>query len=337
MQMKRRVIMVGATFFLAAATGHLMQGGGALFNPFSGSNEIKTAKADPVVPVQPAGPAMLADMQPTAITTLAGTSDADLPEMEAGPVILAAATDATEQTDATGKAPEAVMAQDCTPKLTLTAAPAAMVNLSYKAPCQPDTRVVINHDGLAVTGLTSAKGELDIAIPAMTETATFSVTLPGAIKTTADVAVTSLAGYDRMAVQWQGNDAFELHAFEFGADYGDPGHVSAASPRTPGFGQQATGGFMTMIGDAGVSLPMLAQIYTFPTGRSLQEGVVRLTIEAQVTEATCGRDMLGETLQTSAAMPVKVVDLTVTMPGCEVTGDYLVLKNLLPDVKIARN
>ena len=30
MQLKRRLIMVGATFFLAAATGHLMQNGPSL-------------------------------------------------------------------------------------------------------------------------------------------------------------------------------------------------------------------------------------------------------------------------------------------------------------------
>ena len=65
--------------------------------------------------------------------------------------------------------------------------------------------------------------------------------------------------------------------------------------------------------------------------------MVRLTIEAEVTPATCGHDMLGETLEAHAGTPVKIVALTLAMPGCDAAGDYVILNNLLPDVKIARN
>ncbi len=57
-------------------------------------------------------------------------------------------------------------------------------------------------------------------------------------------------------------------------------------------------------------------------------------VEAAVTDLTCGRELLGETL-TSVGGAVMVNDLTVAMPDCDATGDILVLKNLVPDMKIA--
>ena len=53
-----------------------------------------------------------------------------------------------------------------------------------------------------------------------------------------------------------------------------------------------------------------------------------------MTESTCGRELLGETLS-SVAGKVQVTDLTVAMPECDAVGDYLVLKNLVPDLNIA--
>jgi hypothetical protein len=76
---------------------------------------------------------------------------------------------------------------------------------------------------------------------------------------------------------------------------------------------------------------MLAEVYTFPKSAEVP---VQVVIEATVTEATCNRDLLGETLA-SVAGKVSVTDLTVAMPGCDAVGDYLVLNNLLPEMNIA--
>lgn len=321
MQMKRRIIMVGATFFLAAATGHLMQNGTALIG---GSPEVKPA------PQKLAA----AEIAPERIVPLAGSSTASGLPLSIAPSPTAPKMQKVAPSEPLAAAPAPM---DCTPQLTLSLAPAAMIDLALSAPCNLNARVVIRHSGLTVTGVTDATGALKAAIPAMSSEAHLTVTLPGGARAEGDLAVPALADYDRIAVQWQSDDAFQLHAFEFGADYGDVGHVSAETPRGPGFAVQATGGFLTAVGEPAVLLPMLAQVYTFPTGHSQRQGVVRLSIEAEVTASTCGRDMLGETLEAHAGIPVKVVDLTLAMPGCDATGDYVVLNNLLPDVTIARN
>jgi len=323
MFMKRRIIMVGATFFLAAATGHLMQNGTAL---------IGGAAPD-------AGPApqklvAVVDIMPSSIVPLAGSASQEVMPLSVAPAPSAPKMQKVAPAVPLAQAPAPI---DCTPTLKLSLAPAAMMDLALSAPCNLNARVVIKHSGLTVTGVTDSTGLLKTTLPAMSSAAHVAVALPDGAKAAADLAVPALADYDRVAVQWQGDDAFQLHAFEFGADYGDAGHVSAETPRTPGFAVQATGGFLTALGAPTVLLPMLAQVYTFPTGHSQRSGVVRLTIEAEITAKTCGHDMLGETLEAHAGMPVKIVDLTLAMPGCDAAGDFVILNNLLPDVKIAQN
>lgn len=321
MQTKRRIIMVGATFFLAAATGHLMQNGTNLIGG------AEPAKPEPQT-------LAAADIVPERIVPLAGNAAAPVLPLAVAPAPSAPKMLEVAPSEPLAAAPAPI---DCTPKLTAKLAPAAMVDLVMQAPCNLNARAVIRHSGLTITAVTDASGAMKASIPAMSSLAHFTVALPDGAKAEAELAVPALADYDRVAVQWQGDDAFQLHAFEFGADYGDAGHVSAATPRSPGFAVQATGGFLTALGEPEVLLPMLAEVYTFPTARSQRQGAVRLSIEAEVTAMTCGHDMLGETLEAHAGAPVKVVDLTLAMPGCDAIGDYVVLNNLLPDVNIARN
>ena len=57
-------------------------------------------------------------------------------------------------------------------------------------------------------------------------------------------------------------------------------------------------------------------------------------VEAAVTKTSCGREMLGETLFSLQGQVVKA-DLTVAMPSCDAIGDYLLLNDLVPEMKIA--
>lgn len=135
-----------------------------------------------------------------------------------------------------------------------------------------------------------------------------------------------VASLRRFGVQWMADDSFQLHAFEKGASYGQPGHVSAG-------GQDGGQGRLTVLGDAGVENPMLAEVYTYPADATLP---VEVVVEAAVTDKTCARELIGETL-TSVAGAAYVTDLTVATPDCDAAGDILVLKNLVPDMKLAAN
>lgn len=88
-------------------------------------------------------------------------------------------------------------------------------------------------------------------------------------------------------------------------------------------------GQLISLGDPLLDLPMLAQIYTWPAFTQAKP-----VVEAAVTPATCGRDLLGETLLLEDGT-VTLTELTLSMPACDALGDILVLNNLVPDVTVA--
>lgn len=214
---------------------------------------------------------------------------------------------------------------DCGVHMDLLPRDHAMVTVTVIAPCHPNERVVIKHAKLAVTERTSPNGVLFVDIPAMETHAVIEAVFGSGEVETAAITVPDAARVQRFAVQWLDRDGFQINAFANDADYGAPGHVSAANPQRPGSGN----GFLTLLGDAAVELPMLAEVYTYPAA-----GKTEVVVEALVTEATCGREMLGETLLASRGA-VEVQELTLAMPDCLAMGDILVLKNLAPDTKLA--
>lgn len=245
------------------------------------------------------------------------------------PAITAASTPALPQKTEPAK----VAAGDCVLALDLVVQPSAMLGVTLTAPCHKGERVVLKHGGLAITAQASVTGAVFITLPAMEKMAKVTAQFADGKTAEAQMEVPELLQFRRFGVQWLAEDAFQVHAFEGGADYGMPGHISAADPHVPLGGAPAKGGFLTLLGDGTVKLPMLAQIYTYPAAIDAKVDVV---VEAAVTPATCGRELLGETL-TSFDGTSMVTDLTMAMPGCDATGDILVLKNLVPEMKVAAN
>lgn len=223
-----------------------------------------------------------------------------------------------------GPVPDAVQAHDCTPMLTALTEPGAMVALTLRAPCDGSARVVVAHGGLTVTERLAPNGRLMLAIPALEQTGQFTVRFADGRRVTALHPVPDLVTVRRFAVQWLGLDGFVLHGFENGADFGQTGDVSPSQP-----GPTSTGSSLVSLGEPGVESPLIAQVYTYPV-----EGTADIVVEAPVTAANCGQEMLGQTIS-SLEGAVQVVDLTLAMPDCSAVGDFLVLKNLASDLKLA--
>ena len=250
------------------------------------------------------------------------------PAVETAPVApgMAVATRVLE-----APAAEAQVIDACPVSLELSNAENALIVLTLVAPCHADERVVLKHAGLTVTAKTTLTGALFTDLPALAQDAKVEVMFKDSTTVAATVAVPELASLRRFAVQWQQDDSFQLHAFEDGSDFGGPGDISQANLHQPVVGVPAKGGFLTLLGDATTDLPMLAQVYTYPKDAKIKPEIV---VEAAVTEATCGRELLGQTLQTTAGL-VEVSDMSLAMPDCNAVGDYLVLKNLVQDTTIA--
>ena len=230
---------------------------------------------------------------------------------------------------------DAEVANDCPVSLTAEPAAAAMVTLTLDAPCYADDRVAFHHEGMVFSELTDAVGALTLSVPALAEYAIFVAVFQDGEGASAEAEVSSLAFYDRSVVQWQGETGLELHALEYGASYDDSGHVWAETPRDVSVAARGEGGFLTVLGNADLPQARLAQVYSFPLGIARQAGTIDLSVEAQVTEANCGHEISAQVIHVSEGAFGSFHDLNVTMPACDATGDYLLLKNLLDDLKIA--
>lgn len=330
MDRKRKLAILMATLAIAAATGHMMQSGRAAPGQavqagLGGRAEaaVRPAEQAPIVavPVAHARVPMAAaeagirfdlppDPAPVATVILAAAQAAQLP----GPV-----ADAGLQLEA-GAAPS------CAPELRLAAEPGAMIGLVLTAPCAPEARVVVRHEGLAFTARTDAAGRLALSLPALAADARVRVALPGNDWATAEVAVPEVAQWLRFGLQWMGPDRFALHAFEGEAAFGAPGHLRAGA--APGLGS------LIALGTEAVERPLLAEVYSLPRAAAASE--VRLLVEAPVTAATCGREMLAETLALRGGGPVEMVDLAVAMPACDSAGGFLAIPDLFDDLRLAQ-
>jgi hypothetical protein len=222
---------------------------------------------------------------------------------------------------------------------TLAARPmaAAMVDLSLSAPCKAGERVTLHHNGMMITERMDDAGRLVLQLPALSTTAVYMAAFDSGLTAMATAQITTLDIYDRVVVQWQGPGEMQIHALEFGAAYGDDGHVWSQAPHTIERAALGKGGFMTQHGRALPDQDLRAQVYTFPSGTSAQSGDIVLSVETEVTDQSCGRRMEGQALQINGGGALSVKDLTIDIPGCDATGGFLVLKNLLQDLNIARN
>ena len=216
----------------------------------------------------------------------------------------------------------------CSIDATATIDDAANVILSVRAPCLRNERLTVHHKGMMFSEATDARGELDVTVPALSDKAVFIVDFDsgGAKVIMADVP--GLQEFERVAVQWSGAAGLEIHAREFGAAYGEAGHAWSGAA-------QPTAGQVTRLGDPDGLAPRMAEIYTFPAGRSARSGVVTMSVEAEVTLANCGRDFEAQSFELRRDGTLRTHELTLAMPNCTTTGDFLVLNNLIDDLKIA--
>ncbi len=340
MQMKRRVLTAGTTFFLAAATGHVMQNGDTLSARFLGPKVTAAAEvsANPapiaVTEVAPPRPGRIAEATVTSLsadTTLPAEARSvpELPGLPAadpatlgGGAALAARMLKVEQgavhADTAADADYDAFGIACAATaLNLTVQKPAMFAIKLAAPCHPNERVSISHAGLTVAYMTDAKGALSLDLPALDRSGAVAVRFASGDGVKATRPVPGIEGLHRLAVAWTGGQTFAVNAYENGAAFGAPGHVSAANPRDPA---TAEGGFLVTLGDPSVADPMLAEVYTAPA-----QTAVRVETEAEVTPAACGHMATATAIRVGGDGRGTPEPLSVAMPDCVSVGDIVLL------------
>ena len=338
-----RYSTAAAAIVAALGAGHLMQRTAGSAGAEGG--RVATAAAIPVAAAAPSSAPALGSV--TAIVPVAAGRAVALPEDPAvtpwparlsggaaAPLVL---RPAPADTAGAVSAPDfGALGLPCESALAAAPAPGGMIRVTLEAPCLAGAAVTVRHGPLAASYLASSSGTLEVMVPALSDLAEVSLSAEGGAVLTARATVPDAGAFARHATLWTGDTPLEVHAFEDGADYGDPGHVWAGAPRAPGTAEAGRGGFLVRLGTPGLPGGQWAEVYTLPLDAA-RAGAVRLQVEVPVTDASCGRDLTARVLQISPDSPGAPVDLRLAMPDCDATGGYLVLKNIAQDLKIAAN
>lgn len=342
----RLIALVGGTVACALGIGFVMQ----RFVPVPGSAPVaepviaaapgtppqteKAAPADPAVPKPPKTPVRVAE--PLDIDRIALTSAPA--ETGAAPSDSPAPGDRLAALDTGAEAPQApapAKTRSCAVTAEATARPGALVDLQISAPCLADARVVIHHHGMFFADLTNDQGQLEITIPALAEQAVFIAAFDTGDGAVAVTQVPDIGDFDRIALQWAGPEGFELHAREFGAGYDDPGHIWSGLTAEELKAEPAVHGTVVRLGAPMALAPLTAEVYSFPAGQSDRAGSIVLSVEAEITTQNCGREISAQLLERQAKDQLRTRELELAVPACDAVGDFLVLNNLLDDLKIA--
>ncbi len=314
MNRKRLITTIGGTALCALGIGFFMQKGGVAQTPAIAPQPapIQQAVLVPIVAPDPGTDDVL-DLGEIILTSTQPVQQAPLPL----PVPQLEKIDRTEECDVTASASTGALAS---------------VDLKVSAPCFGNERVTVHHSGMMFTGVTDTDGMMSVTVPALSKKAVFVVAFANGKGAVATAKVPTLGDFDRVVLQWTGDSGFQVHAREFGAAYGDAGHIWSGADQAAA---QSDNGSVIRLGTAGTLAPQLAEVYTFPTGTTSMTGTVALSIEAEVTTANCGRDIAAQTLELRGASSLRTRDLVLSVPNCGAVGDFLVLNNLVDDLKIA--
>ncbi|WP_299045044.1 hypothetical protein [uncultured Tateyamaria sp.] len=228
-------------------------------------------------------------------------------------------------------------AEGCEMAAHATVGAAAMVTLTLNAPCAANERLTVHHNGMMFTETTDDAGDLTIQVPALTRNAVFIMAFSNGDGAVVQASVPDVDQYERTTLQWRGLAGFELHAREFGAEYGQTGHIWSGVDQNADGMTQGENGYIMRLGDAQSAETLIAEVYTYPSGHSAKSGVIDLSVEAEVTHNNCGLEVEAQSLEMMTGGQMKTQDLTLAVPGCDAVGSFLVLNNLVADLKVASN
>ncbi|MEM1287894.1 MAG: hypothetical protein AAF748_00250 [Pseudomonadota bacterium] len=209
--------------------------------------------------------------------------------------------------------------------------PASMVLFELSAPCNAGQLLTVQHGGMVFTATLDGSGVLAVEIPALASNVTISARLQDGSVFQASTRLDLPMPAYRVVLQYNGVTGLQLHALEFGATYGDIGHVWAENPRDPVSADRVGGGFLTRLGAMDQSGAFMAEVYTLPTRPAGAE--VRLSVEAEVSDANCSRDIAGQVLQPDENGVYRQASLTASVPGCDALGEYLIFDGMLDDLR----
>lgn len=349
---KIRTIALVAAAGSVAASGYFMQAGhktpvqtAGIFSapvqaPATETPAVATAEAGPTAPPAPG----LTDIHVPDAPAIDTVTRADLtpilalPERTEHPAaepLMAAASTQEAPLPPAPMVAEPQLAGSCETGFTALAEPGAMVALTLESPCRAGETADFFHAGLRFTVTLDENGLAQTVVPALTENAVFSAEMGDGETISTEILMFTVADYERVGLSWKGQEGFDLYALEGGAAYGEDGHVSITHPFGPDRALADEGGFLTSLGETEDGYH--AAVYSWPLRLTDTDPLPQVSIEASVTPFNCAREISATFLRAVPGAEIRTDTLIMAVPGCDAIGDFLVLKNLPRDRKLALN
>jgi hypothetical protein len=136
----------------------------------------------------------------------------------------------------------------------------------------------------------------------------------------------------RVAVTWEGNADIDLHAFEFGANTGDRGHVWSGTRRSYREARRFGGGYMTVLG-LGAGTGPQAEIYSLPLYRS-DSGLVEMSLSL-AGDTACNQDLAMRAVRTDTRHAATIRELRFKVTDCDRRSEPVFIANALEDLRVA--
>lgn len=207
----------------------------------------------------------------------------------------------------------------------------AMVRLSLSAPCYANSTATIAHGALHFSQALDAEGTFETLIPAMEKSAVFSVSMVDGTTAETRADVFTVDAYERTALEWSQDLPLNLHAFLGGASFGELGHVWVESEKTA-----AVEADLYRLGTAG-SEGTYVQVFSKPASLFDTGETVDIVIEAEVTQATCAKQLHGYLVESDGIGTPSRDQFTIHMPDCHAIGEYIQLKKRPAGTTLSRN
>lgn len=215
----------------------------------------------------------------------------------------------------------------CAPKFTLAALRGAMVRIRLLSPCHSGEAVTLVQGALTLSARIDSIGSLVLDLPALSGQVALRVEFADGSTLQKSVRVSDVAEFDRVVLLAPGDTGLALHVREPARFNEQPRHIWAGNPRSLQQTLRGDGGSMRLIGG---TVPPL-QVYSVRR----DAGTARLSLQGDITAANCARRWPASVISVVAGSAPSRRDFRLH-PDCRAAGSRLLLKNALPDLKIAR-
>lgn len=240
------------------------------------------------------------------------------------------------------------------PRIEVSPLRGGLTQIAIDTPCRADQLVTFTYAGVVFIQLLDPQGRAVFVLDCFAgDDESVSISFEDGTTAARRPAVgDDLRNVSKVAIVWSTTIDLDLHAFEYSARFGSPGHVWSGAPRSldevraQGEQDGRGHGFLSTVGPGG-EIGMNLEVYTFVHQRGQPAGLVKLAVDyrtrgSKPADGFCGSGHFAELPFKAYIMapgaPIRRLDLAFAAVPCgtEIGAGARFNQRLIPDLVIRR-